>query len=480
MTHRRPKLLHAAAVALLALALLARPGAAQNNGTTSTLRYGSGLLDIPVATVLPHLTITGTYSGFRISIPNTQIIDRNGNVVGQGPAFEKWLSDGSIAMGLFNRAELGISIQHFDDPDEGGNLLGAFGRVSVLPASVRYLDLALGARYVTSPSFGDDYGNYEFQPSRFAFPDSRVYSGYNGHNDFSSNFTPYAVATATLPGFDAGPDYDITLNLGWGAGMFTAGSDLEFYRTASSNGIFMGSALNFSMGGGRFLNLMAEFNGFDTNAGLQVDFGGLRFGAFMLGLQHDGSSTIKSRKFGILGSIAFCAEHGGLCSNVPEPPAPDTVMLPAPPPDTVVIERTTTPPLPTGTPATICLATGMNVQVMLTAAGDTLVGPNRVSMRALGPGIVFAGAYAGDAEWFNEDEPVMVEERRFDKSGNPLRLDCGNIMQIAMHEGVPVFVERSAEEPYTMVYVPVVAGEWQGYEYGLQGTRGQVQGGTRE
>ena len=472
MTHRRSKLLPAATVALVALALLASPGTAQNNGTTSTLRYGSGLLDIPVATVLPHLAFTGTYSGFGISVPSTLVIDRNGNTVGQGPAFEKWLSDGSMAVGLFGRAELGITVQHFDDADEGGNLLGAFGRVSVLPNSVRYFDLALGARYVSSPSFGDDYGNYDFQPSRFGYPDARVYNGYNNHNEFSSNLTPYVVATATLPGFDAGPDYDITLNLGWGGGMFSAGSDLEFYRTSSSNGLFMGSALNFSMGGGRYLNLMAEFNGFDTNAGVQIDFGGLRIGAFALGLQHDGSSTIQSRKFGVLGSVAFCAERGGLCSNVPEAPVPDTVMMPAPPPDTVVIERVTPPPLPTGTPATICLAIGMNVQVMLTAAGDTLVGPSRVSMRELGPGIVFAGTYAEDMEWFTEDEPVMVEDRRFDKSGNPLRMDCDDIMQIGMHEGVPIFVQRSAEEPYTMVYVPVAPGEWQGYEYGLQGTRG--------
>lgn len=472
MTHRRSRLLHTAAVALLALALTAAPGTAQNRGTTTTLRYGSGLMDIPVATVLPHLAITGTYSGFGISVDNTLVIDRDGNVVGNGPAFDKWLSDGSIAIGLFDRAELGISIQHFDDPEEGGNLLGAFGRVSVLPSSMRYLDLALGARYVSSPSFGDDYGNYEFQPSRFGYPDARVYSGYNGHDEFSSNLTPYVVATATLPGFEAGPDYDITLNLGWGGGMFSAGSDLEFYRTSSSNGLFAGSSLNFAMGSGRYLSLMGEWNGFDTNAGVQIDLGAMRFGAFMLGLQHDGSSTIKSRKFAVMGSVAFCTEHGGLCSNVPEPPVPDTVMIPAPPPDTVVVERQVTPPLPTGTPTTVCLAVGMNVEVLLTAAGDTLVGPSRVSMRDLGPGIVFAGTYARDMEWFTEDEPVMVEERRFDKSGNPVRMDCDDIMQVGMHEGVPVFVERSAEEPYTMVYVPVAPGEWQGYEFGLQGTRG--------
>lgn len=472
MTHPRSKLLHTAAVALLAMALTAAPGTAQNRGSTSTLRYGSGLLDVPVATVLPHLAIVGTYSGFGISVDNTLVIDRNGNVVGNGPAFDKWLSDGSVTVGLFDRAELGISLQHFDDPAEGGNLLGAFGRVSVLPGSMRYFDLALGARYVSSPSFGDDYGNYDFQPSRFAYPDARVYNGYNGHDEFSSNLTPYVVATATLPGFEAGPDYDITLNLGWGGGMFSAGSDLEFYRTSSSNGLFAGSAINFSMGDGRYLNLMGEWNGFDANAGVQVDLGGLRFGAFMLGLQHDGSSTIQSRKFGVMGSVAFCTEHGGLCSNVPEPPAPDTVLIPAPPPDTVVIERQVVPPLPTGTPATVCLAIGMNVEIMLTAAGDTLVGPSRVSMRDLGPGIVFAGTYARDAEWFTEDEPVMLEERRFDKSGNPVRLDCDDIMQVGMHEGVPVFAERSAEEPYTMVYVPIAPGEWQGYEFGLQGTRG--------
>lgn len=37
---------------------------AQNTNMPNTLRYGTGYLDVPVASVLPHLAISGTFSGF--------------------------------------------------------------------------------------------------------------------------------------------------------------------------------------------------------------------------------------------------------------------------------------------------------------------------------------------------------------------------------------------------------------------------------
>ena len=313
----------AGAFAALTLALLPHAGTGQALKMPATLRYGSGLMDIPVASVLPHLAITGTYSRFSVSIAETLAYTRSGELIGRGGAYEKWLADGSFAIGLFDRVELGATIQHYDSISNGGNMVGAFGRLSVLPQSVERFDLAVGARYITSPSFGDAYVG-DLQPNRFGHPDYRVAQSSGRADDFNSNLTPYVVGTANLPISDAS---FVSLTLGWGAGLFSAGGDLDFYSEVSSGGVFAGSAVHFGLGGGRLLNLMAEFNGFDTNAGLQFDLGGVRVGAFVLGLLSDGHSTYRSRKFGLLGSLAICGGQGGLCRTRTERPAAE----PAPP-----------------------------------------------------------------------------------------------------------------------------------------------------
>ena len=224
-----------------------------------------------------------------------------------------------------------------------------------------------------------------------------------------------------FPGLAAGPaSHDVTLHLGWGGGLFSAGRELEFYRDADSRGIFAGAAVHVGLGAGRLLNLVADFNGFDANAGVQLDLGGIRVGAFALGLQHDGTSTFRSRKFGVLGSVAFCGGRRGLCRGERRP-APDTVTLPAPPPDTVVVVREVAPEtanVPEGSPETLCLATGVGVSVRVTAAGDTLVGPPWVSIGDLRPGLVFAGSYAEGREWFTADEPVRFEDREYTRTGD--------------------------------------------------------------
>ena len=292
--------LRGGALAVLGLAFLVQPAAPQNVRMPSTLRWGSGLLDVPVASVLPHLTITGTYSGFTASIPEFVIVDPQGNFITVGQPYDKWLSDASVAIGLFNRVEVGASIQHFAAPEDGGNLIGGFGRVSLLPSSVQYFDLAVGARYINSPSFGDQY-RYDFQPNRLAYPDSRLHADV-GDGEYSANLTPYAVATAHLPISDGS---EISLTGGWGSGLFAAGGDLDFHQDGSSGGIFAGAGVHIGIGGRRQLNLIAEYNGFDTNAGVQLDLGYVRLGGFALGMTHDGYSTFRSRKFGVMGSIAL-------------------------------------------------------------------------------------------------------------------------------------------------------------------------------
>ena len=313
-----------ATVAALLLLASVQPVNGQELRMPSSLRYGSGLLDIPVASVLPHLAVVGTYSGFRLSFDRVIVLDRDGNEVYRGDRHHRWNSDGSLAIGLFDRIELGATIQHYDSEENGGNMLGGFARASLLPATVDRFDLAVGARYVSSPTYGDRYRLGALQPGRLGHPDYRLVGDVPAYEDFSTNLSPYAVATAHAVQSEG---LDMTLTAGWGMGMFSEGGDRDFYANAASGGLFGGAALHFGVGSGRVLHAMAEFNGFDVNAGVQVDAGGIRVGAFSLGVLHDDHSTYRSRKFGIMGSVAFCGAQLGHCPGKTEAPPP-----PPPPP----------------------------------------------------------------------------------------------------------------------------------------------------
>lgn len=457
----------ASACVLLAFGLpAAAPGTAQTVGTMpGTLRYGSGLLDVPVASVLPHMALTATWSGFRVSVAETVVPDDPGAAVPPDGRYERWFSDGSLAFGLFDRLEMGATVQHFAGPDRGGRVLGAFGRLALLRPRAHGIGLAAGFRYLTSPSF-DGRGTGGLRPNRLGYPDWRVTRKGAGGGGFGGNLSPYLVASGVFPGFAAAPAlFDVTLHLGWGGGLFSAGKDLEFYRDADSGGIFAGAAVHFGLGGRRLLNLMGEFNGFDANAGVQIDLGGVRAGAFALGLQHDGTSTFRSRKFGVLGSVAFCGGRGTLCRGRRRP-APDTVTLPAPPPDTVVVVRETGPEgrgAPEGAAETLCLATGIGVEIRVTIAGDTLIAPSWASVRELRPGLAFAGRYAEGRAWFTADDPVRFEDRDYARTGGDIRLNCGEVVRVGEHGGVPLFADRRAEAPVELLHVPFRPGVWRTY-----------------
>jgi len=471
-----------AVTAALAPPALSGQARATNTKMPSTLRYGSGLIDVPVASVLPHLAVTGTYSGFSADIPGRPIVDARGIETGQSGPFSKWYQDASVALGLFDRIEVGSSFQSFADADDGGNMVGAFGRVLLLrPDRFGGLGLAAGARYVSSPSFDDIDPGAEFEPGRLGFPDSRLRGSYDGPTDgVDTNFSPYVVGSAVLPGFDARflPDHDLTFALGWGDGMFRDGGDLQWYAPTRSKGWFFGTAIHVGLADDALLNIVGDYNGYDVNLGGQLDWNGVRVGAYALGLNYlNDRSAYRTTKFGVAASLAVCPGQGGLCEPSlmeREPEGPDTVRIPPPPPDTVVVEREVevAPPLPTGEPASMCLATGQDVEVLITAQRDTLVGPDRVDISELRPGVVFAGTYAEDRPWFTGDEAITFGERDYQKSGGEVRLRCADIMRVGEYEGVPLFTDRTAEEPYETLYVPVRPGVWQAYEAGLRRTRG--------
>jgi hypothetical protein len=435
-------------------------------------------MDIPVASVLPHLAITGTYSGFFMKLDRSIQLDNSGNPIGFGGKVDEFYSDGSIAIGLFDRVEVGTTIQSLGDAASGGNIWGLFGRVQLYKPTNQGIGLAVGGRYVTAPDFGD---GLDYQAPRLGFPDRRFQQQYPGYEEVKTDLSLYAVASAYVRGFDAGflPKHDLTLSLGYGTGMFQKGDDYDFYRFADSEGWFMGSALHFALGESSVLTFMGEYNGFDVNLGTQVDFGGIRLGAQYLASNYGEPaggywSEYRKPKFGILASVALCPSGGGfLCKpRLLDRPEPQMVQLPAPPPDTVRITREVERALPDGTPAMVCLSTGENVQVRVTAQGDTLVGPNRASIATLRPGVVFAGTYAAGRDWYTSGQDVTFERIRYSRSGNEVRLDCAQIMRVGENMGVPLFAMRNENRPFKTLYVPVRPGVWQAYQ-NLRGTRGQ-------
>ncbi len=472
----------------VALALVAPGLQAQTTTMPSTLRYGSGFMDTPVASVLPHLAIKGTYSGFFVDIDQSLATDEFGRTTGWGPGVDEYFQDGSVTLGLFDRAEVGATFQSFNDDDAGGDMWGLFGRLALIKPENQGIGLAVGARYVTAPTFAGS-GQDDYQPPRLGFPDRRFQEdiGLAGAGDEtnSTELSLYGVATAHLRGYDPGwlPQHDITVNAGFGSGMFSDGDEFDFYRFADSDGWFFGSGIHFGLGENAVWSFLGEYNGFDINLGTQLDFSGFRVGAHVLGTNYGDPlddappgyySEYRYPKFGVLASVALCPSQGGLCKpSLMERPQPDTVRLPAPPADTIRITREVERALPDGTLSSICLATGESVDIRVTAQGDTLVGPMRQNIDDLRPGVVFAGDYAADETWFIEDEPITFEQRRYDKSGNEVRLDCPDLMRVGEYMGVPLFAMRNADRPFDMLYVPVTPGVWQPYEYGLQRTRGQ-------
>ena len=446
----------------LAFALVFASGAAaQTTKVPSTLRHGSGLMDIPVAGVLANRALTVTYSGFWTSNDTDVTTDDSGSITGSQSFVGGWNDDFSAAVGLFDLFEFGANLQSFGDAEEGSTLWGAFGRLSILSPQTQPIGFAVGGRYASSPDYGDGIA---YAPNRLGGSDRRLRSQL-GSRSIDTGFSFYAVAGWDLPGFSSAflPEHDFSFTAGWGNGLFKEGGGLDWYSSGDSGGWFAGVAWNLEVAENRLITFMTEYNGFDWNVGSQVDLSGVRLGAHVLGVNHSAPATVyRSAKFGLSASIALCGSR--LCrASLRDRPAPDIVVLPAAPPDTVVLTRVEERPEPVGTTATLCLSTGDRIQVLLTPAGDTLVGPSRTPLSELRPAVVLAGVYAANRSWFASGEPIVFEGRSYVRGDSPVGLNCVDIQGVGEHLGVPLFTPNTGRGPPETLYVPVRPGLWQPY-----------------
>ena len=286
------------------LLTIAFAASGQSTKVSGTLRHGSGLLDIPVASVLPHMALMGTYSGFWTSNEVDFSTDGEGRITGTEPFEGGWNGDLALALGLLDFLEVGATVQSLEGTEGGGALWGAFGRLSLLNPQVHGLGLAVGGRYLSSPDFGD---GVEYAPTRLGRADRRMRDRI-GTSSIDTEFSFYAVAGADLPGFDSGflPKHDLTLSAGWGNGLFKEGDGLEWHEFSDSEGWFAGAAWHLQVGHSKIFTLMSEYNGFDWNLGGQLDLDGVVVGAHVLGVNYSTDASVyRSSKFGLKVSVAL-------------------------------------------------------------------------------------------------------------------------------------------------------------------------------
>jgi hypothetical protein len=123
-----------------------------------------GHVDVPSAAVLPHLAIVPTVSGFWVNLDNNPVINGQGQVIGTTGPFEKFYTDASISVGLFDRIELGGVLHSMNDNDvevggQGtGTIAGGFAQVALLRPGVRGegVGLAVGLKAITDPDYHPD------------------------------------------------------------------------------------------------------------------------------------------------------------------------------------------------------------------------------------------------------------------------------------------------------------------------------------
>ena len=80
-----------------------------------------------------------------MDLSRTIEIDMSGNEAGFGAPIKDFFSDASFTLGLFDRLEIGTTLQSFNETDSGGNMWGVFGRAQYYDHRVRDWDWPLGA-----------------------------------------------------------------------------------------------------------------------------------------------------------------------------------------------------------------------------------------------------------------------------------------------------------------------------------------------
>jgi hypothetical protein len=255
---------------------VAQVAAAQTNTEFPQTRFwGTGLIDIPTASVSPlsgDFTVQYAGTGYQTSP--------------QVPLYHTGLnSQGNLTVGLFGRVEVGVTA-FSGDPEQGfsGQVLLLRQQDFSASSPLRFLpNVAFGVRNVGPYSHIDrfDLGYGEsVNPNGGSAPVIRVDSL---HQSFNTGNTVYGVITKGIMLSDLKsslPEIGIDGTIGYGDGLFSNHGNLpvRLYAANATGGLFYGIDATMRPTPNTLVTIMGENNAWDFNVGAQVDYRGLRAG----------------------------------------------------------------------------------------------------------------------------------------------------------------------------------------------------------
>ncbi len=262
----------------------------------STLDFGTGLIDIPVAWVSPNsgdiwITASGKVVNYCGTVCTINFQDKlNTNL--------------SIDTHWAQRFSVGLSV-YSQNPN-----YGFFGQALVLKQqpSKAWPSIAVGFRNLGPDSHEERFlvGNDVFVSPTGGITDT--VPAFAKH--FHSTPTVYAVATREIA---AGSNGAASLSVGYGSGIFHDDGDLgRNYNDKGTivKGLFLGARYAVRPSTNTTVTILAENNGWDWNAGLVGNWRGLSLGVYGTELEEGGKNPSKGTLYTVYNYTKFNASLG--------------------------------------------------------------------------------------------------------------------------------------------------------------------------
>ena len=262
----------------------------------STLTYGTGLIDIPVAWVSPN-------SGDVWATASGKIVNYCGPVCTINFA-DKFNTNFSIDTHWMQRFSVGLSV-YSQNPN-----YGFFGQALVLeqqPAKA-WPSIAVGFRNLGPDTHEDRFlvGNDIYVSPTGGITDT--VPGYAKH--FHTTPTVYAVATREIT---AGANGAASISVGYGSGIFHDDGKLgRNYNDKGTivKGLFLGARYALRTSPNSDVTILAENNGWDWNAGVVGSWRGLSLGVYGTELEEGGKDPSKGSLYTVYNYTKFNVSLG--------------------------------------------------------------------------------------------------------------------------------------------------------------------------
>ena len=274
------------AITLGAMLIAQRPLPAQQQDLyPATLQFGTGLIDIPVAWVSPNSgDLWVQTSAKRIPYGSG---DQSLNLA------STWNSNLSIDTHWARRVSLGVSF-YSQNPEAG-----FFGQALLVRerADRAWPSVAVGFRNLGTVTHEDRFLiGHDVVFSENGTPEGHV-APHARH--FETAPSIYGVATKS---FAVGSNGSASLTLGYGSGLFYDDGDLgKAYNDKGQivRGMFLGGRYAVHPSENTRIDLLAENNGWDWNAGFVASWRGLSLGVYGTELEEGGKSPSKGALYNV-------------------------------------------------------------------------------------------------------------------------------------------------------------------------------------